>query len=256
MWAVLQTVFIALLIVGAGFLAGGWLAGIAAIRLSRSGVDPLARELVASLVKPVIVIVAVVAALQWVGVDLTSITAILGAATLAIGLSLRDSLANVASGAVLLTLRPFTVGDVVDVAGESGTIVDLKLFMTRLKTFQGVVISVPNANITKSSIRNYTRNGSRRIDIDVDIASGHLRTALDVLPRAAESVEAVLSDPAPASSIVDNVPGGAKVRLACWVETAQFGPTRRELLIAVDELLAQEEIERVAPLRALLERRA
>ncbi len=244
---------IAVLIVVLGFVAGGWLAGVASIRLSRSGMDPLARELVASLIKPVIVIIALVAALQQLGVNLTSVTAILGAATLAIGLSLRDSLANVAAGAVLLTLRPFTAGDLVDAGGETGTIMMLTLFMTRIKTPQGAIINVPNNNIIKASIRNYTRAGTRRIDVDLDIESGQAQAAMDLLPGAIRDIEGVLAEPGVGTAVVDVVPGGVRVKCFAWTEAATFGPTKARVMVAVDVALNEAGITRVSPLRRLLE---
>lgn len=250
---ILTLAFVAVLILGVGFVAGGWIAGLASVRLSRSGMDPLARQLVASLIKPIIVIISLVVALQYVGFDLTSVTAILGAATLAIGLSLRDSLANVAAGAVLLTLRPFTAGDFVDAGTESGTVQDLTLFMTRLKTPQGVIISIPNANITKNSVRNYTRSGQRRIDIDISVASGHVGTALEMLPKVLADVQGVLAEPATGSMVVDPVPGGVRVRGMAWTKSSDFGTTKARCNVAVDEAFATLGIETVSPLRALLE---
>ncbi len=253
MLALAWMLLIAVLIVVLGFLAGGWMAGVASIRLSRSGMDPLARELIASLIKPVVVIIALIAALQYIGVDLTSVTVILGAATLAIGLSLRDSLANIAAGAVLLTLRPFTAGDLVEAGGESGTVMTLTMFMTRLKTPQGAIINVPNNNIIKASIHNYTRAGTRRIDLDLDIESGQAQAAMDLLPSVIQDIEGVLEEPRVGTAVLDIVPGGIRIKCFAWTEAATFGPTKARVTVAVDVALTEAGIARVSPLRALLE---
>jgi small conductance mechanosensitive channel len=148
------------------------------------------------------------------GVEPTSVAAVLGAATLAIGLALQQTLANVAAGVLILLFRPFEVGEFVDVAGRQGSVRTLGLFTTELTTIQGLKLVVPNGQIFTQPITNHTRNPARRVDIDVTLAWGSdaaeaCRLALAVVradPRvaaspAAEALVIKLHDKGPLVSI-------------------------------------------------------
>ena len=113
-----------------------------------------------------------VAVLNQFGVQTASIIAVLGAAGLAIGLALQGTLANVASGVMLLMLRPFNVDDYVDAGGIAGTVVEIGLFNTEIKTNNGLCLIVPNSKIWDSPITNFSRNLTRRFDIQVGISYG------------------------------------------------------------------------------------
>ena len=169
--------------------------------------------LAASLVRYTILIVTLVAVLGSFGIQTTSIIAVLGAAGLAIGLALQGTLSNVASGVMLLFLRPFQVGDWVETGGHSGTVDEIGLFTTSITTFDNIYISVPNSAVWGATITNHSRNKTRRMDIDIGIAySSDLDLAEKTLLSLAED-ERVLRDPEPRVIVVDYGDSAITMRL-------------------------------------------
>ncbi len=118
------------------------------------------------------IVLTLVIALGQIGVETTSLIAVLGAAGLAIGLALQGTLANVAAGVMLLLLRPFEAGDWIEAAGISGIAREIGLFTTRIDTFDNVSISVPNSTIWSSTVINHARHKNRRLDLDIGIGYG------------------------------------------------------------------------------------
>src|SRR5690606_32587641 len=155
---------IAILVVG--WVVGSWLERQAAKAIVRaSGVDSGFTPALAKVVKYVVVALAVIAVLGRFGVQTASITALIGAAALTIGLAMQGTLSNVAAGIMLLALRPFKLGDGVDIAGTAGQIADMGLFTTRLVTWDGVVVYLPNSSVWGSRIMNFSQAGRRRYDL-------------------------------------------------------------------------------------------
>ena len=157
-------------------IVGYWLAGKLRKATRRcldrfDRVNSTLKPLFADIVSYVVIIITLVAVLAQLGVQTTSIIiAELGAAGLAIGLALKGTLENIAAGVMLLLLRPFKVGDVIDAAGKMGTVLELSLFSTEFKTPDGMCIIIPNGSVWGASVTNYSRNSTRRIDIVVGIS--------------------------------------------------------------------------------------
>ena len=242
--SLLQHVLYALLILVAGYLVGSWLGGATRSRLERSRLDTAVRTPLARFVRPLVLLLALLAALRVVGVDLTALVAILGAAVLAIGLSLRDTLSNVAAGAVLLTLRPFRGGDYVKAGGAAGTVLELSLFTTTLKTAHGVHTVVPNALLLEAPIENYTRNGLRRADLEIRVAAGSdVVKAKEALEAALAAEPRSLEDPAPAVRLLDLDAQGIDLLVAAWFKNEDFAEGRSALISAVRDALKKAKIE-------------
>lgn len=176
----LSTVNVLVVSEGLGVLAGtlilivGWIAATWAKRLTAQGLarlplDPTLKPLVASLVRYIILIFTFILVLGQFGVQTTSLIALLGAAGLAVGLALQGTLSNVAAGVMLLLLRPFRVGQFVQVGTVSGTVREIGLFTTLLTTRDLVYLSVPNAMIFSGVITNYTREPLRRINFTLPV---------------------------------------------------------------------------------------
>jgi len=150
----------------------------------------------------VILIFVIVAVLSNFGVETTSIIAVLGAAGLAIGLALQGTLSNIAAGVMILILRPLKIDEFIEAGSISGTVVEITLFTTLLKTPDGVFISAPNSQIWNSAIKNYSRNPTRRLDIKVGISyDDDVDAALEFLKNLVASDERVLKDPEPMSFV-------------------------------------------------------
>ena len=182
-------------------MAAGWFIGklakrglLSLFRKRRIGSEALARFL-ADLARWIILAVAVIAAVEKMGVQTTSILTLLASAGLAVGLALQGSLAHFASGVMLLIFRPFDIEDVVTVAGHTGKVVDIGLFATTLRTVDLETIIIPNGAISGSTIVNISSSGRRRGVVDVGVAYGtDVDQVVALCLEAARSVEAVDQD--------------------------------------------------------------
>lgn len=132
------------------------------------------------------------------GINTASLIALLGAAGLAVGLALKDTLSNIASGIMLLILRPFKKDHAIECGSVAGTVKDIGLFVTQLKTPDGLYVSLPNSYIWGSPLKNFTRNGTRRMDLIVGISySDSIDKAFEVFQKIIDEDERFLQDPAP-----------------------------------------------------------
>ena len=184
-----------------------------------------------SLARYVIIIFTILAVLDRFGVETASLIAILGAASLAIGLALQGTLSNVASGVMLLIFRPFKVGDFVDAGGLEGTVKMLGLFFTEMATSDNIKIIVPNSKIWGSAIKNYSANKTRRIDLLIGISySDDIDHAISELNKVLETDSRILKDPS--STIFVNELGGSSVNLGIrvWVEANNYSAVRWSLI--------------------------
>lgn len=188
----------------------------------------------------VIYIIGGVFILDIFGVNTASIIALLGAAGLAVGLALKDTLSNIAAGIMLLFLRPFRSGDFVEIGSVMGTVKEVNLFTTILETFDGLYISSPNSVIWGSSIKNYTRNGRRRMDIVIGIAySDSIDTGLQVLKTIASNESRFLREPAPETMVVSMAESSVNLQLRGWTTIDDYWQTYWDLNKRV-----KEEIEK------------
>ena len=214
---------------------GWWLAGRvqklilrALDRLPR--MDATLKPFLSSLARYAIIAVTLVAVLARLGVEITSIIAVLGAAGLAIGLALQGTLQNIAAGIMLLVLRPFKVGDYIDAGGISGTADQIGLFTTDMTTFDGVYQSVPNSSLWNTSILNYSRLPTRRMDVPVGIAyEDDVERAMALLLEHLKQDERVLEDPAPQVLVTNLGESSVDLSLRCWSDRSNFWTLKFEL---------------------------
>lgn len=160
---------LALLLFLVGRYVVAWLVKAINRALVRTELDATALQFLCKVATVVLTIVLVLAALQVVGVPMTSMIAVLGAAGLAIGLALKDSLSNIASGVMLVALKPFRVGDVVNINGEGGVVEAISIFQTRLRGADNQTIVLPNSLVTSDSIINSTPDVRRRVELVIGI---------------------------------------------------------------------------------------
>ncbi|HAR75642.1 MAG TPA: mechanosensitive ion channel protein MscS, partial [Psychrobacter sp.] len=162
-------VMLALLI----FIVGRWLAkkavAVAHRLMLRSRLDDTVANFLGRLIYGLLLVVVVLAALSKVGVQTTSVVAILGGAAVAIGLSLKDQLSNFAAGIMIITFRPFVRGDYVQISSHTGTVTEITLVNTHLTTINNHDVIIPNSDITTSAVVNYTALPNRRVDITIGI---------------------------------------------------------------------------------------
>ncbi|PKM06668.1 MAG: mechanosensitive ion channel protein MscS [Gammaproteobacteria bacterium HGW-Gammaproteobacteria-4] len=200
---------------------------------ARIGFDIILTNFLHNLAYGAMLVVVLVAALDQLGVPTTSLLALVGAAGLAIGLALKDSLSNIASGVMLIGLRPFRAGDVVNIAGIDGVVEQVRVFQTVLRTFQNHEVILPNSQITSVPIVNFTARAQRRIDVPVGISyDADVRAARKVLLDLANAHDKVLADPAAEVIVTDLGDNAVNLVLRAWVQTPDYALTRSDLVEA------------------------
>ncbi len=158
-------------------------------------IDITVADFLSAIVRYGIIIFTVIAALGRVGVQTASVIAVIGAAGLAVGLALQGSLSNFAAGVLLVTFRPFRAGEYVDFAGTAGTVVIVQIFSTTLRTFNGLVIVVPNGKILAGNITNFSREPNRLVDLIISVSyDADIDTVKTVLTDIIAADSRVLKD--------------------------------------------------------------
>ena len=164
-----------------------------------------------------ILLFAVLIILDLFGINTASILTVLGAAGLAVGLAMKDSLSNIASGLMLLILRPYKSGDCVECGSISGTVRETGLFTTILETADGIFIAAPNSTVFGNPVKNYSRNAARRGDITVSIAYGDsLPLAMETFLTFLNAHELILKNPAPEVLVTDLTASSMNLTLRFW----------------------------------------
>jgi small conductance mechanosensitive channel len=220
---------VAILLVG--FVLAGWAArSVRAFAGRRASVDATLIPLLTRLVRWAVLAVTLVAVLDKFGVQTSSILAMLGAAGLAIGLALKDTVADVAAGIVLLVLRPFSVGDAVDIDGCLGTVEEIGIFETRLTSFDGIPSVLPNAKVRAGRIQNFSRSKTRRLDLTIGIGySDDIDLARRVIAEVLDSDERVLTDPEPLVNVTALGDSSVNLLVRAWTAPADFFVTQLDL---------------------------
>ena len=230
----------AIIILIVGWMLAGWARrGTLKLADRAEWIDPTLKPLLGSLVRYAVLIFTLIAVLGQFGIETTSIIAVLGAAGLAVGLALQGTLSNVASGVMILVLRPFKVGDYVETGGVGGTVKEVGLFRVELATLDNLYLSVPNSQAFNSVITNYSRHDTRRIDLIIGIGySSDIEKAMDVLVKLAEADERVLGDPEPQVTVRALGESSVDVGLRFWVDASNYWgvitDTRKSVKLALD----------------------
>ncbi len=221
----------AVILLIAGYVLAGVLERWASRGLGRvNGFDETLRRFFSKLVRYAVLVFVGIAVLAQFGVQTASILAALGAAGLAIGLALQGTLQNIAAGIMLLVLRPFRVGEYIDAGGLSGTVEEIGLFATELKTIDGLFVLAPNSQLWSSSVTNYSRNAIRRNDLTIGIGYGDdIELAQKTLAALVDADERVLGDPAPATFVNELGDSAVSVTARYWTRTADWWQTKLDL---------------------------
>jgi len=229
-------------------LFGWWLAGWAKKKVMKKageakGIDNTLVPILGQTTKILILVVTVLAVLGQFGVETTSIVAVLGASALAIGLALQGTLSNVASGVMLLILRPFKVGDAVEIGGTTGIVDSIGLFTTELHTFDNIGVSMPNSNVWGSEIKNMNRFEQRRVDMVFGIDySDDMDKAMDIIKKVLSEDERILPDPAPQIAVSNLGDSAVEIIARPWVETPNVWPVRFDITKKIKEQFDANDI--------------
>ena len=191
--------------------------------MSKSKYDDMLVDFLEAILSAILMLFVIVASLDQLGVDTTSLVAILGAAGLAIGLSLQDSLKNFAAGVMLLVFKPFKAGDFVEAAGTAGSIKKIGIFTTTMNTPDNKEIIVPNGNIYSGNITNYSAKDTRRVDMVVGIGyDADLLKAKQVLQEMIAADDRILAEPAPTVAVSELADSSVNFVVRPWVNAADF----------------------------------
>jgi small conductance mechanosensitive channel len=209
------------------FIVGRWIAkGFRKLInrvLEKRNVDLTLVKFLGNLTYIILLTFFVVAALGQLGIQTTSFIAIIGAAGLAIGLAMQGSLANFAAGFLMIIFHPFKVGDFIEGAGVAGTVEEIQIFTTQLKTPDNKTIIIPNSKISGDNIVNYTTKGTRRVDMVVGIGyESDIDKAREILEELVTSDERVLKDPAHKIGVVELADSSVNFVVRPWVNLADY----------------------------------
>ncbi|GAB6264142.1 small-conductance mechanosensitive channel MscS [Photobacterium sp. CCB-ST2H9] len=234
----------ALLILFIGNLIAKGIANGFSKMLRRKQMDEAVVKFLQSLVRYLLFVIVLIAALSRVGVQTASVVAVIGAAGLAVGLALQGSLSNFAAGVLIVAFRPFKSGDYVEVAGVAGSVESIQVFQTVLKTPDNKMVVVPNSAVIGGPITNYSRHETRRIDFLIGVSyKSDLKKTKEVLKRVVDAESRVLKDPAPTIGVVALADSSVNFVVRPWVKTSEYWAVYFDLLQAIKEGLDKEGIE-------------
>lgn len=209
------------------FVIGLWIAGIVRRYLrkfmSKSKIDPTLISFTSSITYVTLIIFTAIAALSSLGIQTTSFIAVLGAAGLAIGLSLQGSLANFAAGVLMIIFKPFKVGDFVDVSGSAGTVQGITIFNTLMNTPDNKKIIIPNGKILADTITNFTANDTRRLDLKIGVSySDDLEKVKNTINAVLSEDSRILKEPAPIVGVLEFADSSINIVIRPWVNRLDY----------------------------------
>jgi small conductance mechanosensitive channel len=245
-------ILIAVLILIAGWVVAGWVGRWVRDLVGHSHyIDDTLKPLISNFVRYAILAITIVAVLSQFGVQTTSLIAILGATGLAIGLALQGTLANVASGVMLLFLRPFRVFDHVKLSDVTGMVREIGLFRTEIVTDNGNFVSIPNATIFSGTIVNLSREDTRRTDFTVEVdRDENLDRVQKTIVDALAGQPQVLKTPAPSVEIATLGPISTTLSVQVWLANRGFGGALSDVKKCVRTALQQGDVAAPVPVAA------
>jgi small conductance mechanosensitive channel len=236
------------------FVIGRWVAkGLRSTLkrvMTKNKVDQTLVSFVCSIIYTVLIVFVVIAALNQLGIQTTSLVAIMGAAGLAVGLALQGSLSNFAAGVLMIVFRPFKAGDYIEGGGVSGTVEEVQIFTTYLTTPDNKEIIVPNSKIMGDNIINYSAKETRRIELVVGVGYGdNLDQARAIIKRILEADTRILKNPEPMIVISELGDSSVNFSIRPWVKTADYWRTYFDLLETIKKSFDREGISIPFPQR-------
>lgn len=233
----------ALLIYVIGKMVVGVLIGVFGKVMARSKYDDMLIDFIKAILRAILMLFVIVASLDQLGVDTTSLVAILGAAGLAIGLSLQGSLQNFAAGVMLLVFRPFKAGDFIEAGGTSGVVKSISIFTTVMTSPDNKEIIVPNGAIYSGNITNISAKPTRRVDMVVGIGyDSDLKKAKAILNEMVAADDRILKDPAPTVAVAELADSSVNFVVRPWVNAADYWGVKFDFTEAVKLRFDEEGI--------------
>ncbi len=236
----LINIFFAIAIVVVGRIVVKWLVKLLRKVMIRAEIDPILVNFASSIASALLLLFVFVASLDRLGVDTTSLIAVIGAAGLAIGLALQGSLQNFAAGVMLIVFRPFKLGDFIEAGGVAGVVEKISIFSTIMKTGDNREITIPNGQIYSGTITNYSARDTRRIDMVFGIGyDDDMLKAKQIMVDILDAHELILDEPAPAVAVAELADSSVNFNVRPWVNSSDYWPVRSDLIekikLAFDE---------------------
>ena len=220
--------------------------------ITKADIDETLARFLSSILYMVLIVFVMLTALSAIGINTINILAILGAAGLAVGLALKDSLSNFAAGVMLVFFRPFRSGDYIEAAGISGTVVSIKIFNTILRTPDNRIITVPNALIYADSITNFSAEDKRRIDLVIGIGyDDDIARAKALIQGVLGQDNRILDEPAPVMLLVELGESSVDIAVRPWVMSSDYSQVRSDLLEHIKRALESAGLSIPYPQRDL-----
>lgn len=212
-------------------------------RLTRKALnrmEPTLRKFLIQAAELLTLVVGIVAFLNNLGIQATSVVAVVGAAGLAVGLALQNTLSHFAAGIMLINLRPFEVGDFIEGAGVAGVVDTIGIFSTTLVTADNVTITVPNGNLFSGTLKNTSALGTRRVDLEIDIGTRPIESTITQFLSLVQNHPLVLDNPRPTCHVHSIPPAGTILYLRPWCNAEFYDQVRSEVQQLVREALAEQ----------------
>ncbi len=240
-------ILLSLVIYVAGRILIKWVLKLFDKMESVSRIDSTARTYIRNCLKIVMYVILAVSIIAELGVQMSSIIAVIASCGMAIGLGLQGALTNVAGGLILLIFRPFVVGDVINVGGTEGYVKSINLMYTVIDTWDNKAVSIPNGNLMNSSITNNTAENLRRVDLAFNIAGDEpINKVRSTIMKVIINMDDALAKPAPEVQPVETVPGGLKYAIRVWVETPKYWEVFNGLMNSIPQALNAADIRMAA----------
>jgi len=216
----------------------------------RKGVDESLRPFLGSLINVALWVLLIVLVVAQLGLEMTSFIAVLGSAGLAIGLALQGSLSNFAGGVLILTIKPFRVGDFIEAQGQAGTVHLINIFNTVIKTGNNQVIYMPNGPLASSVVVNYSVEPTRRMELNLVISpENDLPAVKRLLQSLIDSDPRILADPAPVIAVTAFTEYSLTISVRLWAKKEEFWPLNWEMNERVKMAFAENGVKAPAPIQ-------
>lgn len=212
--------------------------------LQTKRVDAAVVQFIGSLVRYALLVMVFIAALNTMGVEMAAVIAVLASASLAVGLALKGSLSNFASGVLIVIFRPFKSKDFIEVGKVSGTVQAIEIFHTVLTTGDNKMVAIPNRLVMSQPIVNFSKHKIRRINFEIGVSyKSDLQKTKQVLARVLESEERILSLPAPTIGVLALANSSVNIAVRPWVKSEEYWKVYYDTLQAIKEELDKEGIQ-------------
>lgn len=212
--------------------------------LNKTNIDSAAKNFLLSLIRITLYTIVIIMALTALNVPMSSIITVFGAAGLAISLALQSCLSNLAGGFIILFSKPFSAGDTIELDGSVGNVKTISILYTKIETFDGKIVSIPNGKVSEAKIINYTESPNRRVDLQFDISyDADFRTARKLITDIITSDKLIINDPEPIVRMSAHNESSVSIDVRVWTANDNYNTVRYGLIESVKESFDKNGIE-------------